>query len=52
MKNPIEFLNKEYAGKTGVQVVTDDTHEVDGVYFDDGTEVPDKPAYSYRLIEE
>lgn len=47
----IEFLNPEYAGQTGTQEITDDTREVVAVRFADGTEVPNDPPYSYRLVD-
>lgn len=48
---PIEFLNEEYLGMTGTQEVSDETHEVVAVKFEDGTLVPDSPPYSYKLVD-
>ncbi len=49
MNQPIVFLAPEaYAGRTGFQVVDDDTHEVTAVTFEDGTPVPAHPTYSYK----
>jgi hypothetical protein len=54
MDMPIEFLApQELIGRTGYQRVDDETHEVVGVFFDDGTEAPE--PYSYKqagLIQE
>lgn len=47
----IVFLNPEYAGQTGTQEVSDDTHEVVAIRFDNGDEVPNEPAYSYKLVD-
>lgn len=47
MDMEIEFLApKAIEGRTGFQRVDDDTHEVVGVFFDDGTEAPE--PYSYK----
>jgi len=48
---PITFLNPEYAGQTGHQEVSDDTHEVVAITFENGDSVPDDPPYSYRLTD-
>lgn len=47
----IEFLNPEYLGQTGTQEVSDETHEVVAVRFDNGDEVPADPAYAYKLVD-
>lgn len=49
MNQPIIFVAPEqYVGLTGYQVIDDDLHIVTAVTFEDGTPVPDQPAYGYR----
>jgi hypothetical protein len=49
MDQPIIFLAPEaYAGRKGFQIVDDETHNVTAVVFEDSTEVPGHPPYSYR----
>ena len=51
MDMPITFLSPpEYVGKTGIQRVDDETHEVTAVILDDGTDMSNIGA-SYRATD-
>lgn len=51
MDMPIIFISPdEYAGRTGVQRVDDETHEVTAVMLDDGTDVSDQ-GVSYKAAD-
>jgi hypothetical protein len=46
MNQPIVLISPEaVAGRSGVQVVDDETHEVTAVLLDDGTEAPQPCSY-------
>jgi len=47
-KSPIEFLSV-YTGQTGYMLIHDFYRTVISVNFDDGTEVPNDPPYSYTV---